>query len=58
MYIFAADCWGYVYIIEGATGEVLLTEKVGLNFEGSPIMVDNTIVIGSRGDNIYKISIH
>jgi hypothetical protein len=58
MYIFAADCWGYVYLIEGGTGEVLLTQKVGINFEGSPIIVDNTVIIGSRGDKIYKISIH
>lgn len=58
MYIFAADCWGYVYLIEGVTGEVLLTQKVGINFEGSPIIVDNTVIIGSRGDEIYKISIY
>jgi hypothetical protein len=31
---------------------------VGINFEGSPIIVDNTVIIGSRGDKIYKISIH
>ncbi len=58
MYIFAADCWGYVYLIEGASGKILLSEKVGINFEGSPIIVDNTVIIGSRGDKIYKISIH
>ena len=58
MFIFAADCWGYVYLIEGATGEVLITQKIGNNFEGSPIIVDNNVIIGSRGNEIYRISIH
>ncbi|NMB36772.1 MAG: dehydrogenase [Bacteroidales bacterium] len=58
MYIFTADCWGYIYLIEGATGDLLLTRKLGMNFEGSPIIVDNSVIIGSRGREIYKISIY
>lgn len=57
MFIFTADTRGRVYLIEGFTGEILCTAKVGTNFESSPIAVDNHIILGSRGTSIFKMSI-
>ena len=56
MFIFTGDTNGRVYMIKGATGEIILCEKLGKNFEGSPIAVGNSVIIGSRGNNIYKVS--
>ena len=37
--------------------QLMATAKIGSNFEASPIIVDNKIIIGSRGNKIYKISL-
>ena len=57
MFIFTADTSGNVYVIKGKTGEIVATQKVGSNFESSPVIIDNKIVLGSRGNKIYKISL-
>ena len=57
MFVFTADAIGNIYLIQGATGEILLTQKIGHNFESSPVMIGNSIVIGSRGREIYKLCI-
>lgn len=57
MFILTGDVLGNVYLIEGRTGEVLFTEKIGANFESSPIVVGDCAVIGSRGNEIYKLRV-
>jgi outer membrane protein assembly factor BamB len=57
MFIFIGDRAGTVYLIKGKTGEIIASEKVGFNFESSPIVVDNKIIVGSRGNKILKISL-
>ena len=57
MFIFTGDAGGMAYIVRGLTGEVVCKKSIGFNFESSPIVVGNSIVIGCRGTNIYKISI-
>ena len=57
MFVFFCDVLGNVYLIKGKTGEIVATAKIGSNFEASPIIVDNKIIIGSRGNKIYKISL-
>lgn len=57
MFIFTGDTRGNVYIIEGKTGKIILTQGLGINFESSPIALDNHIVIGSRGSIIYKLTV-
>ena len=57
MFIFTADTGGYVYLIKAKTGEIVAMEKIGSNFESSPIVVDDKIILGSRGNKIYKISL-
>ena len=57
MIVFTADAIGNIYLIQGTTGEILLTQKIGNNFESSPVVIGNSIVIGSRGREIYKLRI-
>ena len=57
MFIVTGDTYGSIYIISGKDGNVLLRQQIGNNFESSPIVVDNNIIVGSRGREIYKLSI-
>ncbi len=57
MYIFTADCSGRVYLFRGIDGHLITSESIGANFESSPVVVGNSIVVGSRGTNIYRLSI-
>lgn len=54
MFIFTGDASGYVYLVNGKTGEVIYKEHVANNFESSPVVVGNSVVVGSRGTTIYK----
>lgn len=55
LFILTGDATGCVYLIRGRTGEVLASEQVGYNFESSPVVVGNTVVVGSRGNGIFKL---
>lgn len=55
--VFTGDCSGNVYLIDGKEGKILLTQHVGNNFESSPVVVGNTVVVGSRGNSIFRLSI-
>lgn len=57
MFIVTGDTLGYLYIIQGKTGEILMCKHIANNFESSPIVIGNSIVCGSRGREIYKITI-
>lgn len=57
MFIFLGDCAGNVYLIQGKTGEIVACEPIGSNFESSPIVVDDKVILGSRGNKIFKIAL-
>jgi len=57
MFIFLGDAIGNVYLVEGKTGKILFTEHYGNNFEASPVAFGNSVVVGSRGNQIIKMSI-
>ncbi len=56
-YVLTFDTVGNCYLIDGLTGRVLHTARVGGNFESSPIVVDNHVVVGSRNGTIYKFRV-
>lgn len=58
MFILTGDSAGNLYLINGISGKVLTTCKIGSNFESSPVVSGNSAVIGSRGRHIFKVSIH
>lgn len=57
MFVFTGDCQGRVYLIDAKTGEIIFCKLMANNFEGSPIIIDNHVVVGSRGQEIYRMSI-
>ena len=57
MFVFLGDCAGNVYLIKGKTGEIVACEHVGSNFESAPIVVDDRVILGSRGNKIFKIAL-
>ena len=56
-FIFTGNANGVAYLLRGKTGEVLCKKDVGYNFESSPCVVGNALVVGTRGTNIYKFII-
>lgn len=57
LFIFAGDTAGNAYLIEGKTGNVLYKERLANNFESSPVVVGNELVVGSRGQEVHKFAI-
>ncbi|MDE6272938.1 MAG: dehydrogenase [Muribaculaceae bacterium] len=51
------DCSGNGYIINGREGKIISSQKIGANFESSPVVIGNTLVIGSRGSKVYRLSL-
>lgn len=48
---------GHVYLIDGATGKTLAKENLHSNMEASPVVFENTLVVGTRGQQIYGVKI-
>ena len=57
MFILTGDCSGNMYLIDPKEGKLISTLHVGNNFESSPVLSGNSAVVGSRGQNIYKVSL-
>ena len=57
MFLLTGDVRGNVYLIEGCSGRVLFAGKIGANFESSPVVVGDRVVVGSRGDRIYRLHV-
>lgn len=57
LFIFTGDVVGNVYIIEGSEGKVLFKKRMAQNFESSPLVIGSSVIVGSRGRNIYKFSL-
>lgn len=56
-FVVTGDAAGNIYVIRGRTGEILVRRPTGHNFESSPVVVGNSLVVGSRGDTVYRLSI-
>lgn len=57
MVVVTGDAAGYLYLLEGASGKEICKEKVGYNFESSPLVIGNSVVIGSRSNGIFKVTL-
>lgn len=56
-YIIQCDSGGYMYLIEGKTGEIVDKIPLGANVEGSPAIYEDMIVVGTRGQQIFGIKV-
>ena len=57
MYVFTGDVVGNAYLIDAETGRIIFRRTMANNFESSPVVVDNSVVVGSRGREIYRFRI-
>ncbi len=57
MFIVTGDCTGNLYIINAPDGTIIATQHIGNNFESSPVVIGNSLVVGSRGNSIFKITL-
>ena len=57
MYVVTGDCAGRMYLIRARDGELIKVQQIGANFESSPVVVGNSLVVGSRGKSIYRVTI-
>jgi outer membrane protein assembly factor BamB len=57
MYIFTGDIHGNAYLIDAESGKILFKQTMANNFESSPVVIGNSIVVGSRGREIYRFEI-
>lgn len=58
LFIVVGDSAGHLYLFEGKTGKLLFCETLGHNFESSPVVVGSSFVVGSRGEQIHKFTVH
>ena len=57
MYLFFTDVSGNIYLIKGDTGEIIYKENLDMTFESSPIVINDRIVVGVRGNSIISFVI-
>lgn len=57
MYVVTGDGLGRLYLIDGASGKIIATKTIGFNFESSPVVVGDNLVVGSRGQSIFKVKV-
>lgn len=57
-YLVLGDASGYIYLIDGLTGETLYTESLGSNIEASPVVFNNKLVVGTRGCQVWGVEIN
>ena len=57
LYVVTGDCAGNLYLISGRDGKIISRRPTGNNFESSPVAVGNSLVVGSRGKTVYKLSL-
>ncbi len=56
-YFVQSDSIGKTFLFEGKTGKELTSISLGSNVEASPAIFENTIVVGTRGQRIYAVTI-
>ncbi|MBQ9119908.1 MAG: PQQ-like beta-propeller repeat protein [Lachnospiraceae bacterium] len=56
-YVIFCDSTGNMYMVDGLTGELYDTTNLDANVEASPAAFENTIVVGTRGKEIYGIKV-
>jgi len=56
-YIILCTTGGYMHLLDGRTGLALTHLDLGSNIEASPAVYNSTVVVGTRGQKIWGISL-
>ena len=57
LFIVIGNSNGHLYLFNAKTGQMLFDEVMSSNFESSPVVINNTLVVGSRNGNIYRFHV-
>jgi outer membrane protein assembly factor BamB len=57
-YLIQCDTAGNMFLLEGTTGKILDYINLGANIEASPAVFGNTIVVGTRGQKIFGVTLN
>ncbi len=55
-YLIYCTSGGYMYLFDGLTGEMLDFVDLGSNIEASPAVFENTVVVGTRANGIWGVT--
>ena len=55
-YLIYCTSGGYMYLLDGLTGEMLDFMDLGSNIEASPAVFENTVVVGTRASGIWGVT--
>lgn len=56
-YIIICSAGGTMYLLDSKTGETLSQVNLGSTVESSPVVFENTVIIGTRGQRVFGIEI-
>ena len=56
-YLIYTTSGGYIYLLDGETGEILDSMDLEGNIEASPVVYDNKVVVGHRKCKIFGIDL-
>ena len=56
-YMIICDSVGNMHLIDGKNGNILDTVGLGSNIEASPVVFNDMLVVGTRGQKVYGIKI-
>lgn len=56
-YVLVGSSNGMLRLFDGLTGEIVASADLGANIEGTPVVFDDTIVVGTRGSRIYGVKV-
>ncbi len=57
-YLIYCTSGGYMYLFDGLTGEMLDFVDLGSNVEASPAVFENTVVVGTRTNGIWGVTMN
>lgn len=56
-YLIQCDSGGYIYLVDGKTGEILSSVSLDATIEAAPAVFNDIAVVGTRGEKIYGVKI-
>jgi len=57
LFVVIGNSSGHLYLINGKTGEIIFDKVMASNFESSPVVIGNTLVVGGRDGFIYRFHV-
>jgi outer membrane protein assembly factor BamB len=57
LFVVIGNSSGHLYMFNGKTGDLLFDEVLSSNFESSPVVIGNTLVVGGRDGGIYRFHV-